>query len=104
MEKQYNVFIQWNENTSNYRRFDGGLEQIGTSHATVKEANTAAAEWLFSGDNDYYWYPFDMYDDKIPDGLQLGEDDTNIVIDFDSTEPASVDFGDGTIYVAEVVE
>ena len=101
----YNVFIQWKENTSNYKRFDGGLEQIGTPHATVKEANIAAAEWLFSGaDNNYYWYPFDMHNDNISDGLQFGEDDRTIVIDFKSNELASVDFGDGTIYVAEVVE
>jgi len=101
----YNVFIQWHENTNNYKRFDGGLEQVGTPHATVEDANRAAAERLFSDiDNDYYWYPFDMYNDDIPDGLQLGEDDTNIVIDFNSNELASVDFGDGTIYVAEVAE
>ena len=101
----YSVFIQWKENSIRHSEFDGGLEQARTPSATVKEANVAAAEWLFSGvDNDYYWYPFDMYNDNRSDGLQLGEDDTNIVIDFNSSEPASVDFGDGTIYVAEVVE
>lgn len=99
----YNVFIQWKENTSNYRRFDGGLEQIGEPLETVESANRAAADWLFDCmDNNYYWYPFDMHNDNISDGLQLGEDDTSVVIDFNSTEPASVDFGDGTIYVAEV--
>ena len=108
MEKQYNVFIQWNENTSNYKRFDGGLEQIGEPHPTVGFANRAAAERLFwDGDFNpfYYYYPYALKD--IHDrgtGLQLGKDDTNVVIDFNSTEPASVDFGDGTIYVAEVVE
>ena len=96
----YNVFIQWNENTSNYRRFDGGLEQVGEPFETVKEANRAAADYLFSGDNDYYWYPFNSCGDN--EGLQLGTNDTTVVIDFNSTEPASVDFGDGTIYVAEV--
>jgi len=100
----YNVFIQWKENTSRHSEFDGGLAQVGTPRATVKDANRAAAEWLFDGvDNNYYWYPFDMYNDNISDGLQLGDDDTDIVIDFNSTEPASVDFGDGTIYVVEVV-
>ena len=99
----YNVFIQWNENTSNYRRFDGGLEQIGEPLETVESANRAAADWLFSDvDNDYFWYPFNFCGDNS--GLQLGIHDTTVVIDFNSTEPASVDFGDGTIYVAEVVE
>ena len=96
----YNVFIQWHENTSNYRRFDGGLEQIGEPLETAKEANRAAADYLFDGDNIYFWYPFNFCGDNS--GLQLGIHDTTVVIDFNSTEPASVDFGDGTIYVAEV--
>lgn len=100
----YNVFIQWHENTSNYRRFDGGLEIIGTPLKTVESANRAAADYLFVGDNTYFWYPFETHNSNTADGLQLGIDDTNAVIDFNSTEPASVDFGDGTIYVAEVVE
>ena len=95
-----NVFIQWHENTSRHGEFDGGLEQVGTSHATVKEANIAAAEWLFGGNNKYFWYPWD----GESTGLQLGVTDETIVIDFNSNEPASVDFSDGTIYVAEVVE
>ncbi len=104
MEKQYNVFIQWNENTSNYKRFDGGLEQTGTSFDMVEKANRAAADWLHRDmDNDYFYHPFIA---KVGDGkgrgLQLGKDDKAMVIDFNSTEPASVDFGDGTIYVAEV--
>lgn len=104
MGKQYNVFIQWHDNTNNYRRFDGGLEVIGTPLKTVESANRAAAEYLFNGDNSYFWYPFAVPDCNPADGLQLGTADTNVVIDFSSTEPASVDFGDGTIYVAEVVE
>jgi len=99
----YNVFIQWKENTSRHSEFDGGLAQVGTPRATVKDANRAAAEWLFSGvDNDYFWYPFNFCGDNS--GLQLGIHDTTVVIDFNSTEPASVDFGDGTIYVVEVAE
>ncbi len=99
----YNVFIQWNENTSNYRRFDGGLEQIGEPLETVGSANRAAADYVFEGNNNYFYYPYELKnkDDKGT-GLQLGIDDTTIVIDFNSTEPASVDFGDGVIYVAEV--
>jgi len=42
MGKQYSVFIQWHENTNNYRRFDGGLEVIGTPLKTVESANRAA--------------------------------------------------------------
>jgi len=98
----YNVFIQWKENTSRHSEFDGGLAQVGTPRATVKDANRAAAEWLFDVDNDYFWYPFNFCGDNS--GLQLGIHDTTVVIDFNSTEPASVDFGDGTIYVVEVAE
>lgn len=98
----YNVFIQWHENTSNYRRFDGGLEVVGTPCNMVESANRAAADYLFDGNNNYFWYPFDMHNENKADGLQLGDDDSAVVIDFNSTEPASVDFGDGTIYVAEV--
>ena len=95
----YNVFIQWNENTSNYRRFDGGLEAVGEPHETVELANRTVAERLFADmKSNYYWYPWAGGET----GLQLGCGDTTVVIDFNSTEPASVDFGDGTIYVAEV--
>lgn len=101
----YSVFIQWNENTSNYRRFDGGLEQIGEPLETVGSANRAAADWLFNCmDMNYYWYPFNGTHSAGFKGLQFGLNDTTVVIDFNSTEPASVDFGDGVIYVAEVVE
>jgi len=99
----YNVFIQWHENSSRHGEFDGGLERVGTPHATVKDANRAAAKWLFDDvDNNYYWYPFNFCGDN--EGLQLGIHDETIVIDFNSNEPANVDFGDGTIYVAEVAE
>jgi hypothetical protein len=100
MEKKYNVFIQWHENTSNYKRFDGGLRMYKRKYKTIESANRALADYLFAGDNKYFWYPWEG-EEK---GLQLGTDDTNVVIEFNSTEPASVDFGDGTIYVAEVVE
>ena len=96
----YNVFIQWNENTSNYKKFKRGLRKYKRKYETVELANRAVADYLFSGDNFYYWYPWA----GGKKGLQLGCDDTTVVIDFNSTEPASVDFGDGTIYVAEVVE
>ena len=61
MATQYNVFIQWHENTSNYRRFDGGVEVIGTPLKTVESANKATAEYLFNEDNSYFWYPFAMH-------------------------------------------
>ena len=100
----YKVFIQWHENTGNYRRFDGGLEAVGKRIKTVKAANIESAEYLFVGDNNYFYYPFNETEQEKYKGLQLGIDDTTVVIDFNSAEPANVDFGDGTIYVAEVVE
>lgn len=54
-------------------------------------------------DMNYYWYPFNGAHREEFKGLQFGLNDTTVVIDFNSTEPASVDFGDGTICVAEVV-
>lgn len=92
----YNVFIRWNENTSNYRRFDGGVTTINKDTLkTVEDANHRLVEYL--------WRAYDKY--TIKDG---GLFDTNsgefVFTDADSTEPASVDFGDGTIYVTEVVE
>ena len=98
----YSVFIQWNENTSNYRRFDGGLEVVGTGIGAAAGANRDAALWLFRERGQFFWFPWEAQTINYANGLQLGVDDTNVVIDFNSTEPASVDFGDGTIYVAEV--
>jgi len=102
----FNVFIQWHENSSRHGEFDGGLERVGTPHATVKDANRAAAGYLFCDmSSSYFWFPFTHTGMGFRHtGLQLGVTDETIVIDFNSNEPASVDFGDGTIYVAEVVE
>ena len=88
----YNVFIQWNENTSNYRRFDGGLEQVNGTFANLKWANFGLQNALYDK-LDKYTY--------VTGGL-LDTNSNEVVVLDNSTEPASVDFGDGTIYVAEV--
>lgn len=96
MEKQYNVFVQWHENTNNYKRFDGGVQMVSRrNYGGVKYANQFAADWLYNyNDNFSYDLPY-LYADN-----RGGE----IAINLNSPEPASYDFGDGTIYVAEVVE
>jgi len=50
MEKQYSVFIQWHENTNNYRRFDGGLEVIGQDKNRVRAALFTEYENRFGGE------------------------------------------------------
>lgn len=96
MEKQYNVFIQWNENTNNYRRFDRGVMAVNKYPLlTVEAANTRAAEYLYEY-NDNFSYNKDI--------LVADNRGGEVAIDLNKYEPASYDFGDGTIYVAEVVE
>ena len=96
----YSVFIQWNENTSNYRRFDGGLEVVNCDDAakTITQANAILRTWLY-GKYDKYTYTDEghLFDNNSQENVVIGAD-------FNSTEPANVDFGDGTIYVAEVVK
>ena len=94
----YSVFIQWNENTSNYKRFDGGLEVLHayTSIEFLSAANAILRLWLEERYDKYtYTNEGHLYDNNTQEIVVLGHD-------FNSTEPASVDFGDGTIYVAEV--
>ena len=94
----YSVFIQWNENTSNYRRFDGGLEVVSTYNPIefLSSGNAVLRLWLDSHYDKYtYTNEGHLYDNNAKEVVVLGHD-------FNSTEPASVDFGDGTIYVAEV--
>ena len=88
----YNVFIQWHENTSNYKKFDGGLEQTISTYTNVKWANFALQNTLYERLDKYTYI----------DGGLLDTNSNEVVVSDDSTEPASVDFGDGTIYVAEV--
>lgn len=96
METQYNVFIQWNENTNNYKRFDGGLEVpagIKEHFVTVHEANKNLQYCLIAE----RFHDYNIDSDGVTD-IKTGA----VVVSSDSTEPASYDFGDGTIYVAEV--
>lgn len=91
----YDVFIQWHENTSNYRRFDGGLEVVNSRPIkTLIQSNTFAANWLY-GYNDNYSF-------GSPDILTADNRGGEIAINTNSPGPASYDFGDGAIYVAEV--
>lgn len=94
MEKQYSVFIQWHENTNNYRRFDRGLEQINGTFVNLKWANFGLQNALYDKFDKYTYVNGGLYDTNIAE----------VVVSDNSTEPASYDFGDGTIYVAEVVE
>ncbi len=90
------IFIQWNENTSNYRRFDGGLEVVGSRHydgIELMAANAWAAKWLMDKSGDYVY---------ISECTLFNHNRQEVAIEVDSNEPASYDFGDGTIYVAEV--
>lgn len=92
----YNVFIQWKENTSNYKRFDGGLEVANKNPShSILAANESAASWLYDGFNDYTF---------TGGGVLFNHNRQESAIEVCSNEPASYDFGDGTIYVAEVVE
>ena len=94
MATQYNVFIQWHENTNNYKRFDGGLEQINGTFVNLKWANFGLQNALYD--------KFDKY--TYVNGGLLDTNSNEIVVLDNSNEPVNVDFGDGTIYVAEVVE
>jgi len=96
MEKQFNVFIQWHENTSNYKRFDGGLTTITKDNLkTVEYANQRLVEHL--------WRAHDKYIIK-EGGLFDVNTEEYVVENASHAKPLSVDFGDGTIYVAEVAE
>lgn len=96
----YSVFIQWHENTSNYRRFDGGLEVVSKRPSfMVEAANERTAEWLYYYSDDY---THTSGDDGEP--LLYNNNRHEIAVKLHIPEPASYDFGDGTIYVAEVVE
>ena len=89
----YSVFIQWHKNTSNYRRFDGGLEQVNRHPIlTVEAANTIAGEYLYEYNDNFTW------NEDVLFNINRQES----VIDVNLPIPMSYDFGDGTIYVAEV--
>ena len=96
----YNVFIQWHENTLKYDKFDGGLEVVNKKpFRSVCFANAEAANWLYDGFNEY------VYTDSSREVLAKSNDNRQeLAVVIYIPEPASYDFGDGTIYVAEVVE
>ena len=92
MATQYNVFIQWNENTTNYRRFDGGLEQMNKREFTREYADECVREYLVQN--------FDRM--NYDDSTNIVNSNSGEIEIYRNDKLVSCDFGDGTIYVAEV--
>ena len=93
---EYNVFVQWHENTSNFKRFAGGLVQINKDTLkTVEAANQRLVEHL--------WRTHDKYLIGVG-GLYDVNAEEYVVANAAHAEPLLVDFGDGTIYVAAAEE